>query len=795
MNATARNAPCPCGSGKRYKNCHGAVGGDAEIAAKSVAIPEGDDARELLERGLALQQRGDTAQAQSCYERVLALDANHPDAWHLLALLDLANGRAAPALEKVRKAIATFPEHALYHVSLARVLLALERRDEAADAARHALDLDGAACEAWTLLGLAIARDEATEAIAAWRRAIAAQPQTTEAHFLLGNVLSESGRHAEAIAVYEQGLALEPENAQLLNNLGLALSRTGQDRDAEAAFRRAYSANHLLIEAQANLGELLYRRHRFAEAHPIIEAVLKNRPDVARLWIRLGDCQDRAGDTSAANESWRRAVSLQPQDAQLQIEIGTVLEDGGKIGEAIPYYREAALLDPLGRNTQIRLMLAEHKICDWSHHEELLREIDAALNAQPPVGVSPLACLQLLNSPELQLRAAQLAAPINTEPGPAALVALGREPGQRLRIGYLSSDLREHPVGLLMSEMLGLHDRSRCEVFAYSWGPPQDVSPENERIKRAVDHWHDITADTDEEAARRIRADRIHVLLDLNGHTSFSRMKILALRPAPVQVAYLGYAGTTGSTAYDYVLTDRYACPPEQQENFAERFLYLPHCFMPSDTQRLLRDTVPMRAACGLPQDGFVFCGFNNLAKLLPPVFDVWMRLLRAIPNSVLWLNAGPSIQHNLRREAEQRGVNADRFVFAPRVADIADHLTRHRAADLFLDTLPYNAHTTANDALYSGLPVLTCVGETFASRVAGSQLRAIGLPELITHSLADYEAMALRLARDRDLLGSLRARLAANRHTQPLFDMARFTRDFEDALERAWEERAAAHR
>jgi predicted O-linked N-acetylglucosamine transferase (SPINDLY family) len=372
-------------------------------------------------------------------------------------------------------------------------------------------------------------------------------------------------------------------------------------------------------------------------------------------------------------------------------------------------------------------------------------------------------------------------------PGPAP----ARAPGSRLRVGFVSSDFRDHPVAYLIAECCERIDRSRIETFAYGL-VPEDTSSFGRRIKQAFEHFADFAAQPPEAIARRIREDGIEVLIDLNGYTTHSKSEIFALRPAPVQVSWLGYLGTLGASWCDYVLTDRFACPPQLQPFFSERFLYLPDCYCPSDSRRPVAAVAPTRAACALPEHGVVFCCFNNAYKILPAVFAVWMRLLAAVPGSVLWLApASAAARNNLGREAAARGIDRERLVFAPRVS-LPEHLARHVHADLFLDTTPYNAGTTANDALFMGLPVLTCAGATMASRVAGSQLSAIGLPELITASLADYEALALELAREPQRLNALRARLGANRATQPLFDMARFTRALDDLLISAWENRAS---
>ncbi len=336
--------------------------------------------------------------------------------------------------------------------------------------------------------------------------------------------------------------------------------------------------------------------------------------------------------------------------------------------------------------------------------------------------------------------------------------------------------------------MIETHDRTRFEVLGYSFGP-DDRSAARARFASAFDRFVDVRAETFAATAARIRKDEIAILLDTSGHVIYARGEIFAMRPAPIQINCIGFPGTLGADYYDYILTDRFVTPPEQQIHFTERFMYLPHCYMPGDSKRPIGATTD-RAQAGLPDTGFVFCCFNGSYKIQPPVFEIWMRLLQNVPQSVLWLLDTDSLTRaNLEREARQRGVASGRLLFAPRVP-VAEHLARQGVADVFLDTFPCNAHTTGNDALFAGLPVVTCAGETFASRVSGSHLRAVGLPELVTHSLADYEALALRLAREPALLAEIRARLSANRETHPLFDTIGYTRALEELLLRAVEER-----
>ncbi len=356
----------------------------------------------------------------------------------------------------------------------------------------------------------------------------------------------------------------------------------------------------------------------------------------------------------------------------------------------------------------------------------------------------------------------------------------------RLRLGYLSSDFREHAVAYLLAEALELHDREAFDVFGYGIGG-DDGSELRQRLMNAFDQFVDVGPLSAQDAARRIHADGIDILIDLNGHTQGGRTEICALRPAPLQVSYLGYPATMGADFVDYVITDRYLTPPEQQRNYSERFAYLPDVYQPNDRMRPMLAETPPRSTYGLPEDGFVYCSFNNSYKITPRLFEIWMRLLAKTPGSVLWLQEGNTlVMANLRREAQRRGIAPDRIVFSPRKLP-DEYRAQYRVADLFLDTLPYNAGATASDALWAGLPLLTCSGQTYVSRMAGSLLRAVGLPELIASSLDEYESTALTLAQEPQELRTLRQRLVDARERAPLFDTPRYTRNLEEAYRGMW--------
>lgn len=457
---------------------------------------------------------------------------------------------------------------------------------------------------------------------------------------------------------------------------------------------------------------------------------------------------------------------------------------------AIACYDRALRID---RSFTLAWSKIGHKLmmCDWSTYDEDVRSIlhhirheGGHIPAIPLVYMASTPADQLLSA-RRQIEQNEL--PKVAEVRNAVRFAFPRAPKERLTVGYVSGDFREHAVAFLIAELFEQHDRSRFRIAAYSNGPVSD-QPMRRRLEASFDHLVDIRELSPLDAAHRIHEDGVDILVDLSGHTRHSRLEVFALRPAPVQATFLGYPGTTGADFFDYILVDPIVVPPDQQPHYSERLVHLPDCYQPNDRQRKVAPIVPSRADCGLPDRGFVFCSFNHAPKITPQVFSIWMRLLKAVPDSVLWLlmPEEPAVA-NLRRETMARGVDPARLVFAPRQA-LPVHLARFRVANLFLDTFPYNAHTTASDSLWVGCPILTCRGETFPSRVAASLLVNAGLPELITRSPEEYEAVALALARDPDRLRSYRSRLEANRDTCALFDTPRFARNIENAYERMWQ-------
>jgi predicted O-linked N-acetylglucosamine transferase (SPINDLY family) len=787
---------------------------------------------EALAIAIQHHQAGRLQVAEQIYRQILAAEPNHADAMHLLGVIAHQAGKHEVAVEYIRRAIALEGSTAAFHCNLGGAYQALRRIPEAVACHRRALELqpdfaeahhnlgnalkdqgnleEAVACyrralelkpvyaEAHNSLGVAF-KDQGRleEAVACCRRALELKPDYAEAHSNLGVVFNVQGRLNEAVACYCRALELKPDFAMVYYNLGNVLKNQGKLEEAVVCYRRALQLQPDFAATYSNLGVVFKDQGKLDEAAACYRRALQVKPDYVDALNNLGNALKDQGKLDEAVACYRRAMELRPRDAEAHYNLGFAVKDQGKLEEAVACFRRALELKPDHLAALGFLVHELQHLCCWKDLEVLSRRVievvdrDADGEIAAPLPPFLFLTLPTMTTAEQQLRCARQWAgrrlKAGDEPGcnPERIRASDRQ--SKITIGYLSADFHAHATAWLIAELIEKHDRDRFAVFGYSYGP-DDRSPTRQRLVKAFDRFLDVKDTSFVEAAERITADEVDILVDLKGYTQAARTQLLSLRPAPIQVNYLGYPGTMGTSFVDYILVDDFVVPPDQQPFYTEKLVHLPGCYQVNDSQREISPYTPSRAQCGLPEDGFVFCCFNNSYKITPEMFDVWMGLLKAIPRSVLWLFAGNRFAPaNLCREAQMRGVAAERLVFA---ADkpLPEHLARHRLADLFLDTLPYNAHTTASDALWAGCPVLTLAGATFASRVAGSLLRTMGLPELVTTSLADYQAMALRLARSADLLAHLRARLEANRKSSPLFDAGQFARNLEEAYTAMWD-------
>lgn len=537
-----------------------------------------------------------------------------------------------------------------------------------------------------------------------------------------------------------------------------------------------------------NLANVCLAQGKLGEAQKNYLTVLALKADFAEAHNNLGVVLQQQGKIEQAIERHQRAIALKPKYPQAYHNLGLAFRVQKKFALAIESYRKALAFDPDYIAAIDDLFRTQLVCCDWSDFSGSVQKIRRLVSENKP-GLAPLEFFSISDSLAEQQKCAHTFAANNIVQPKNMPWETGR-PYQhdKIRIAYVSADFGIHPVSYLTAGLFEQHDRKRFEITAISLRP-EDSSEIGQRIKSAFDRFIDVSNMSNSEIAALVRELEIDIAVDLMGFTGNSRTGVFAQRAAPVQISYLGYPGTMGVDFIDYIIGDKWVIPVEQQTYFNEKVVYLPDSYFVNDDKRAIAAHTPSRAEANLPATGFVFCCFNAHYKITPEIFSCWMRLLNKIKDSVLWLSTGDALViSNLRKEAASRSVSAERLIFAERQEDMKDHLARQRLADLFLDTLPYNAHTTSCDALWAGLPVLTCLGNAFAGRVAGSLLNAIGLPELITHNLEEYENLAFKLATTPALLTEIRAKLAKNRSTYPLFNTGGFCRHIEAAYLEMWQ-------
>lgn len=596
----------------------------------------------------------------------------------------------------------------------------------------------------------------------------------------------QAGRHAAALddwagaaRAFDRAAALAPRDALIRLNVARARLRAGDVQGAASAARQAHALQPTDALACRVLAECLIQQQRFAEAAEVFSAMPREAPRDHDLLLAQGNALLQSRRLREAVDVLLQALALKMDSALAHYRLGLCFKDLGQAQEATECFRTVIELgDPGVRELALTLLVHESRqACDWSHLEADTRQLLGLLDGATET-LSPFALLALDATPAQQrrigeLRTRGLVRGVQPLPKPATT----RPPGP-IRVGYLSADFCRHATSVLMVEMLERRDRTRFEVFLYSHSV-EDGSEVQRRVRAACDHYLDVTHLDNQAVARRMRDDALDIVVDLKGHTRQSRFEILAWRPAPVQVTWLGYPATTGADFIDYVVGDPVVTPLADAANFSECIAQLPHSYQPNDSQRPL-PPAPSRSAVGLPQDAVVMCCFNQSYKISPAMLDLWSRILLQSPGAVLWLLAwNAHAEARLCAELEHRGVARDRVHFAPKL-ELADHIARLRCADLFLDTWPCNAHTTASEALWAGVPVLTVPGPTFASRVAASLVRASGLDELVCDDADAYVQTAVALAADPGSLAAVRQRLASTRAQGPLFDARRFAHDLE---------------
>jgi protein O-GlcNAc transferase len=629
------------------------------------------------------------------------------------------------------------------------------------------------------------ASGQTQEAARLYREVLRADPSQVQALYALGLLHFRAGEFAEAEALMARASENQPRLAEAHYMHGCSLQRQNRIEEAFRAFTKAVASRPLFFEALVNRGAALLALNRQDEALVDFRAALAINPGNSGVWSNCGCILQNLHRHEEALVCFDRALALSPDLVEALYNRGAVLLALKRYGEAGRTFERLLAINPELPDVRTQVVFCRLQCCDWKHLAQDRADIAEGVKQGRPV-VQPLVNTRLPGTPADHLACAR----IYSRRWPPAANPLWRGERyrhQKIRVAYISNDFCDHATSWLAAGLFEQHDRARFETIAISLFP-NDSSEMRARVRNAFDAFVDAERQSDETAAALMRRLEVDIAVDLMGYAAGCRPGILAQRPAPVQVNYLGYPGTMGVSYLDYIVADPIVIPEEHYAFYTEKIAALPHTYQCNDSKRRIAERTPTREEAGLPPQGFVFCSFNDPSKITPEFFGIWMGLLKQVDGSVLWLleNNADATRH-LKSEAQARGVDPARLVFAPYLK-LAHHLARHRLADLFLDTLPYGAHTTASDSLWAGLPVVTCLGGAFPGRVAASLLNAVGMPELIAASPEGYAELALSLARDTERLSGVRAKLARNRETEPLFDTARFTRNLEAAFIAMWE-------
>jgi protein O-GlcNAc transferase len=783
----------------------------------------------ILERALRYHQQGDLEQAEKNYREILDVRPLDANALHLLGVLSNQKQDNPAAIDLITRAIRITPDQPIFHNNLGNAYRDSGHCAQAIACYQKALQIKPELVETYINMGIAYHQlADFDQAMSAYQKALRLKPSSAEAHYNLGNTFKEQKLFDEAISCYRQAVSLnsmlveasynqasilekkacfdeaiaclkqciqfKPDWAEAHSNLGNLSKQLGYLDDAIDHYQKAIHLKPELDEAHNNLGNAFKDQGSFGKAIGCYQKALQIRPENATTFLNLGVTYAEVEHTAEAIACFQKATQLNPRFAEAHNYMGVVMAEGGRRNEAIDCFQKAIAISPDYAEAYGYLIHQAQHVCDWTLMSRLSEKLDFLIRRAQDNGQCivqpPFICMARNSDPVMNLAVAKtwsckIGQPLQKVKLPFSFEAR-RQKKPKLAIGYLSGDFHDHATAHLMLSLFGLHDREKFEVRCYSYGP-EDHSRYRNQIREQSDQFIEIRDYSHIDAARRIYKDAVDILIDLKGHTKGARLGILACHPAPIQAHYLGYPGTTGADFIDYLICDEIVVPEDHVAYYSEKLVYLPHCYQVNDDQQEIAARDRPRKALGLPDKGFVFSSFNLPYKIDPVIFDSWMRILQQVPESVLWLfDDNRNARCNLRREAADRSVKPDRLVFAEKI-EKAEHLSRLKSADLALDTRIVNGHTTTSDSLWAGVPVITLQGSHFASRVSSSLLNAVGLPELVTDCLEQYERLAVRLASHSAELKTVRHKLHINRLKMPLFDTARFVRNLELAYSSMW--------
>ena len=692
-----------------------------------------------------------------------------------------SNGQIQEALNSVEALIKDYPNEAILYNISGICYKTIGKLNEAVKSFEKALTIKPDYAEVHYNLGVTLQElGQLDTAVKSYEQALKIKPDYANACNNLGVTLQELGQLDAAVKFYEQALAIKPDFADACNNLGITLKKLGQLDAAIKSYEQALAIKPDYANAHNNLGNALRDLSRLDAAIKCYEKAVALKPDYAEAFNNLGNTLRDLGRLDAAVKCYEKAVALKPDYAVAYHNLGNVLLGHKREDEALASYERAIVLNPNLDFILGDLLCTKMSLCLWDDLAKRLDELTNKINNGEKV-INPFHMLALIDDPEVQRKVAAIYAN-EKYPQSHVLSKIERYPKhKKIRIGYLSGDFHNHATMHLMAELFECHNKKKFELIAFSFGP--DIQDQwRERVFLCFDQFVDVRLKSDREISLLARKMEIDIAIDLKGYTRNCRPNIFAEGCAPIQVSYLGYPGTMSANYIDYLIADHMLIPEDKQLHYSEKIVYMPNSYQVNVSKRSVSETSLLRHELGLPNTGFVFCCFNNNYKITPSTFTGWMRILAAVDDGVLWLfENNKDTAKNLKKEAMKFGINEDRVVFATHMS-VEEHLNRIKQADLFIDTLPYNAHTTTSDALRMGLPVLTCMGNSFVSRMGASILNAINLPELITTTQEEYESLAIELATNPEKLQIIKDKLVNNLPTAPLYDTPLFTQHLESA-------------
>ena len=714
----------------------------------------------------------------------------HPEAfiiWNLLGAASKRLGNIDQAFTSLKKVTELNPEYADGHNNLGVILQDLGKFDESIDSFKTAISLKPKYSEAYNNLAITYRKNRNLEkSVNSSNKAILLNPNYAEAYNNLAITFKEQGKTNEAIELFKKAISIKPNYAEVYYNMGIFYQEQNELKTATELYMKTIQINPSYAEAYNNLATILKEQGKTNEAIELFKKTISIKPNYAEAYYNLGKIQKEKNKFEESIQFYNKALYFKSDYAEAYYNIAIIFQEQGKLKEAIDYFNKAFLIKPNYEKAQAQKLYQKAKICNWEElieDRKIVNKLGRLKNAIPPFTM-----ISFEDEPDNHLLRSQIYAKKNLYQKQIPLEKNTQLlKNKRLRIGYFSADFQNHATMYLMSDIFEKYNRENFEVYIYSFGKSSDSDEIRQKLKNSVDMFRDVIDLDEKNIALLSRKDKIDIAIDLKGYTRDSRPKIFAYRAAPIQINFLGYPGTIGADFMDYIIADAVIIPDNKRKSYSEKIIYLPFTYQPNSHSASSVRKNFSKNEMELPEKGFIFCCFNNSYKITPNEFNIWMRLLKRIDGSVLWLmGSNKWAENNLCREAEKRGIKSNRLIFAKKLP-YYDHLARCKLGDLFLDTFNYNAHTTASDALSAGMPLVTKIGEGFAARVASSILKALDLPELITKNEEEYEALIFELATSSEKLIKIKKKLSENKLTKPLFNSKMFIKYLEDGYNQVY--------